>query len=152
MATKNTISCRTVRLKAALISIAVFMALMGMPTKSHAIDGKIAFGYYFDQEEVRAYPDGGLAKYRSEIEIGHRMGLFKGDVRPFLSLITLMDDYNDGGSFHPASIRYTVGIGWEKKVSKRFFFFTSLEHFCWHPVDSDGTVESADYVEIGFRF
>ena len=130
----------------------ILLTVLALPPACFALDGKIAFGYFFDQEHVRALPDGGLAEYRSEIEIGHRIGLFKGEVRPFLNLITLMDEYNDDGTFHPASIRYTVGVGWEKQVSKHFRFFTSLEHFCWHPVDSDGTVESANYIEIGFRF
>ena len=117
-----------------------------------AVDGFVSFGAYFDQENVRARPDGGEAAYKSEVEIGHRIGLFSGQVRPFVNFITLMDEANDNGTFHPASIRYTVGLGWEKALSKRLWFFTTIKHFCWHPVDEGGTVEQANFFEIGFRF
>ena len=134
-----------------LISLIVLLLLI-IPSLCFAIDGQVSFGTYFDQENVRARPDGGKASYRSEIEIGHAMGLFTGTVRPFVNFITLMDEYNEDGSFHPASIRYTVGIGWEKPLSKHLSFFTAIKHFCWHPVDADGTVEQANFFEIGFRF
>jgi hypothetical protein len=131
------------------ISLAILLVL---PAACLALDGKIAFGCYLAPEHVRAYPDGGLASYRSQVEIGHRMALLTGHLRPFVNLTTLMDQYNDNGSFHPGSIRYTVGIGWEKQLSGQFFFFTNVEHFCWHPVDGGGTVESANYIEVGLRF
>jgi hypothetical protein len=133
------------------ISIALLLLFM-LPTSSLALDGLVTFGTFFDQQNVRARPDGGLASYKSEVEIGHGLPLLTGQIRPFLNFITLMDEYNDDGSFHPASIRYTAGLSWEKPLSKRLSFFTCWKHYCWHPVDAAGTVEQANYFEVGFRF
>ncbi len=138
------------KIKTKMILIAAIVLIL--PTTAMAIDGLVSFGTYFNQENVRAYPDGGKADYRSEVEIGHQMGFLTGTIRPFVNLITLMDAYNDDGSFHPASIRYTVGLGWQRPITRHISFFTAIKHFCWHPVDSDGTVEEGNYFEIGFRF
>ena len=130
----------------------VLLTLLAVPCPGFAADGKVCFGYYFDQNNLRSRPDGGLASFRSEVEIGQSLPCLTGKIRPYVNLVTLMDAYNDDGSFHPASIRYTLGIGWEKQLSRRIHFFTSLQHFCWHPVDAEGTVESTNYIEFGFRF
>lgn len=128
------------------------LAVLVLPSACLAVDGKVSFGSYQNQQNVRSRPDGGLAEYQSEIEIGHRMGLFTGQIRPFVNLITLMDDYNDNGSFHPASINYSVGLGWEKQITGQLFFFTTVKHFCWHAIDTNGPVAQANYFEVGFRF
>lgn len=122
------------------------------PAVSHAVDGMITFGTFFDAQNVRLRPDGGQAEYQSEIKLGHRFAFLHGFLRPFVDLTTFMDGHNGDGSFHPGSIRYDVGLSWETKVNKRLFFLTSLRHYCWHPVDANTTVEQANYFEIGFRF
>jgi hypothetical protein len=134
-----------------LISV-LFIIVCSLPAKSFALDGFVTFGTFFDQKHVRAYPDGGLAEYKSEIEIGHRMAFLTGHIRPHLNLITLMDSYNDNGTFHPSSINYSVGLGWEKQLSKHLSFIATLKHFCWHPIDAVGSVAQGNYFEIGFRF
>ena len=133
-----------------LHSIVLMIALLA-PAAAWAVDGKVAFGYFADPHHVRSRPDGGAALWRSEVEVGHKMSLLTGQIRPFVNLETLMDAYNGNGTFSPASIRYTVGIGWEKSLG-RVAFFMSFEHFCWHPVDNGGTVEEANYIEVGFKF
>lgn len=139
------------RLFSILIAVACLSGA-GMPTPAHAVDGFVSFGTFFDQANVYSRPGGGLAEYKSEIEIGHRMPLFTGTIRPYINLLTLMDAYNGNGSFHPSSIDYTIGLTWEKQLSADLALFTRLKHFCWHPIDGDGVVAQADYFEIGFRF
>ena len=139
------------KIKHVLISL-VLVATLGLPAAAQAVDGFVSFGKFFDQQNVYAMPGGGLAAYKSEVEVGHRMPLFTGQIRPFVNLVTLMDEHNSDGSFHPASIHYTVGVGWEKTLSSRISFFTAAKHFCWHPVDSAGLVASGNYIEFGFRF
>lgn len=134
------------------IWMSVLLMVLALPAAAPAMDGFVAFGAYFDQQNVYSRPDGGEAAYRSEVEIGHRMAFLKGYMRPYLNFMTLMDAYNGNGTFHPASINYTVGIGWERALSQRLTFFSRIKHFCWHPVDSNGTVAQANYIEFGFRF
>ena len=135
-----------------LFNCIIVAALCFVPASAHAVDGFASFGAYADQENVYSRPDGGQATYKSEVEVGHRVDFLTGQLRPWVNLITLMDQYNGDGSFHPASIRYTVGIGWEKPLTGRLSFFTSVRHFCWHPIDADGAVAQANYFEVGFRF
>lgn len=122
------------------------------PSVCLALDGKVTFGRYFNAENVRSCPDGGLAEFRSQVEVGHAMRFLGGTIRPYLNLTTLMDRYNGDGSFHPASIIYSLGLDWEKQITDRLYFMAGFSHHCWHPVDSGGTVDQADNVEIGFRF
>jgi hypothetical protein len=134
-----------------LIAI-VMIGFCCMPATGHAVDGFVSFGGFSDQENVYSRPCGGEAEYKSEVEVGHRMPLFAGQIRPFVNFVTLMDNYNGDGNFHPASIHYTVGVGWEKPLTQRISFFAAAEHLCWHPIDAAGLVSQGNYFEFGFRF
>ena len=104
--------------------------------------GEVYFGRYFNSDAI-AYPDGGIPEYIAGVEIGQEISRF----RPYIIIETIIDE-KDGASFHPASIRYDLGIGVDiwKGISAK------LEHSCWHPVDRGGTVEEYNLFTIRYRF
>ena len=68
------------KLKISLSAIVILLAAC-LPVPAAAVDGFVSFGLFFDQANVYARPEGGSAEYQSEIEIGHRMNLFGGQIR-----------------------------------------------------------------------
>jgi len=121
----------------------LLILILIFPISAQAIDGEIGFGYFINGD-LRAYPDGGESKYMTYMEMGHNFDFF----RPYLELITLMDNDNNGGFFHPASIEYIVGI----EVPLKYNFVLELQHSCWHPIDRGGIVEDYNLIKIKYTF
>jgi hypothetical protein len=123
------------------------LAALLLTCNAWALDGKVYFGL-FDTDSLRAQSDGtSIARYITGVEIGHEIEKLR--LRPYVELITLMDEYHgDSRTFHPASIEYKIGLDfnvWEGLYLKG-------EHSCWHPVDSGGTVEVYNLLQIEYRF
>ena len=105
--------------------------------------GDIYFGKYIEPH-YRACPDGGNAQYVAGIMLDKPLGRFT----PHIELQTLMDDYNGNGTFHPASIKYDLGI--RADIYKGTY--VDFSRMCWHPVDRGGTVEEYWLVKIGYKW
>jgi len=124
----------------------IFLILISSPC--HAIDGEISIGY-FDTEDYRAYPSGGVAKYLFSVELGQKFEIYDYRLRPYLSLETLMDSFNsDTNSFHPTSIDYIWGIDFD--IGKGFHFIA--EHSCWHGIDGWRGGEAYNLFKLKYRF
>lgn len=109
-----------------------------------AVDGEVYFGKFNpDTTTARAYPDGGVCEYIAGIEVGQKINRF----RPYLKIETIMDDY-ENSKFHPASIRYDIGLD----INAWKGMFLELKHSCWHPVDRGGTVEQYDLFLLKYKF
>lgn len=126
--------------KLIVISIAAALLFSG---DAPAFDGEVYFGKTFDST-LRAYPDGGVAEYAAGIEVGHRVGR----VRGYTAIDTLCDDYNGDGSFHPASVRFDIGLA----VNIVDGIWVEASHMCWHPVDGGGSVEQYNMLKAVWRF
>ena len=124
-------------------TILMVLILCLIPATAMALDGEVYFGFLMDST-LRAYPDGGRARYVSGVELGQRIDIF----RPYLKLETLMDSYNGDGSFHPASIRYDIGISAD--IYRGLYIKGS--RMCWHPVDRAGSTEEYWQIRIGYKF
>ena len=107
-----------------------------------AVDGEIYFGRYYNSTEI-ASPDGGIPEYIAGIEVGKTINRF----RPYALIETIIDERTDA-SFHPASVRYNLGLSID--IWKGISF--NAEHSCWHPVDKEGTVEEYNLFTIRYRF
>lgn len=127
-----------------MIAKIILVVLLLFPSISCAWDGEVYFGALLDST-VRAQPRGWTsAQFASGVEVGH---LVFDVVRPYVKLDTLMDDYNNNGSFHPASIRYTIGIGariWEG-------LHADFSRMCWHTIDGPGT-EEAWIIKLSYKW
>lgn len=121
--------------------IAILLVLLMCPVAS-AWDGELYFGKFFDHNNLRAYPDGGKAKFISGVEVGHRFYF----LRPYVKLETIMDEYVP--YFHPASIKYDLGV----KLFLPKGIYVELSHMCWHPIDGIGTVEQYNLLKLGVKW
>lgn len=121
--------------------LALILALLTLPAM--AADGEVYGGALLNSTR-RAAPDGGTAKYIAGVEVGHKVF---GSLRPYARVETLMD-WRDRTDFHPASVEYEYGLEWliGAGVSLR------ASHSCWHPIDSGGTVEQWDMIQIRYQF
>lgn len=135
-----------------LLWIVFFLAVLALSfgncdSANADVNGRLWFGIY-DTDTKRAQPDGTtFAKFETGLDIGYTFD--KINLRPYTTLITLMDEYHDGeGTFHPASIDFRVGLDWN--VYKGLHLIG--EHSCWHPIDSGGTVEVYNLIKIEWRF
>lgn len=111
---------------------------------AYAFDGEVYFGMFNrGTTTARAYPDGGVGEYIVGVEIGQQISRF----RPYFKIETIMDDY-ENATFHPASVRYDIGLGidiWKGML-------VEFKHSCWHPVDRAGAVEEYNLFTIKYRF
>jgi hypothetical protein len=133
---------KTYHCKKPLFSIIFLLTFFLFPGRTSALDGQVYLGL-FDSDSYRAFPDGGEAKYLAGIELGHEWKF----LRPYIIIDTLNDDRN-GATFHPSSVIYKVGVYadiWKGTFAK-------VEHMCWHPVDSKGTVEVYNLLLVGWKF
>ena len=114
-----------------------------------AFDGELYFGKYINST-LRSKPGGEQADYAEwvgAVEVGH--WLFNDRFRPYLKLETLMDGIGeDDMSFHPASIKYDLGIRGELGHG----LYVDFSHMCFHPVDSEGPVEQYNLIKVGLDF
>lgn len=111
----------------------------------YAFDADIYAGMYFDSTYASSpLRDGSTAKYMNGISVGHNIGKLRG----YVNVETLSDQYNNDGSFHPDSIRYTTGLRYNiwKGLS------VDAEHLCWHPIDGAGKVEQYNLIKINYHF
>lgn len=123
--------------------VRTLVAFIILTALAHAVDGEIYVGK-FGSNTSRAYPDGGVGKFISGIEIGQQISRFK----PYLRLETISDRQNGDGTFHPASIRYDTGMNID--IWNGIFF--EVKHSCWHPVDRSGKVEQYNLFLLKYRF
>ena len=127
--------------KAALIYTLLLLAY----THANAFDADIYAGMYFDSTYASSpLRDGSTAKYMNGVSVGHNIGKLRG----YINVETLSDQYNNDGSFHPDSIRYTTGLRYNiwKGLS------IDAEHLCWHPIDGAGKVEQYNLIKINYHF
>ena len=127
------------RNKTLIIIIGIFLFI---PIYAQAVDGEIYFGSFYNSTS-RAYPDGGIPKYIAGVEIGQEINRF----RPYIRIETIIDDY-ENATFHPASVRYDIGLSID--IWKGISF--NAHHSCWHPVDRSGAVEEYNLFTIRYRF
>jgi hypothetical protein len=121
----------------------VFVLLLCLADGALAADGEVYGGALFNSTR-RASPGGGAAKYIAGVEIGHKV--FDA-LRPYAKVETLMD-WRDGGTFHPSSVEYEAGLEWFVGTGVSL----KASHSCWHPVDSGGSVEQWDLIQIRYQF
>lgn len=112
---------------------------------AHAFDADIYTGF-MQNSTLRSSPGNNseYAEYVQGIKAGHNIGKF----RLYGELETLLDGYNGSGTFHPASIRYTTGVSY--RVWKELI--VSLEHMCWHPIDTGGRIEEYNMLMFNYHF
>lgn len=125
-----------------ILKIIIILILIFFPTAVCAFDGEIYFGKYTGSH-FRARPEGGVAQYISGMEIGHTIKI----LRPYAKIETIIDQYNPKGWFHPASVKYDLGIRlnlWKAYIE--------ISHMCWHPIDAVGSIEQYNMFKIGARF
>ena len=131
--------------------IVIMCILMAAPVA--AWDGEIFIGKYINST-LRTKPGGGYtipnkyAEFVVGLEIGHRV--FEDTLlplRPYIKSETLIDEYSED-SFHPASIKYEIGI--RAEIWKGLY--ADFSHLCWHPVDSFGDVEQYNLIKVGVKF
>ena len=121
----------------------VLLLILSFSTPAFA-GGDVYFGKFIDAKHYRANPDGGKAAYVAGVYLDHKLSIFK----PWLKLETLMDGYNGGGSFHPSSIRYDVGV----TVDVWKGTYVDVSRMCWHGVDAKTTVEEYWLVKAGYHW
>jgi hypothetical protein len=107
--------------------------------------GDVYFGRFFDSR-MSGGPSGANPNYVAGVKLDEPM--LHDYLTPYLGLETLMDAQNSDGSFHPISIRYTVGVN--VKVYDRFY--VAGERMCWHPVDHGAYVDQYWLVKGGYRW
>ena len=118
------------------------VCIIFLSSPATAVDGEVYFGRY-NSTTARAYPDGGVPEYIAGVEIGQRVWR----LRPYALIETIMDE-RINATFHPASVRYNLGISID--IWKGIYL--EAEHSCWHPVDKEGTVEEYNLFTIRYRF
>lgn len=124
------------------IIFVIALVVLFVPAIATAFDAELYFAELW-RSNLRAAPDGGRAAYVSHVEVGHRMSIF----RPYAIIETIIDEYNESGWFHPASIKYDLGIRMDIKN-----VYIEISHMCWHPIDSYGVIEQYDMLKFGVRF
>ena len=127
--------------------------LMVSVATSAVAGGDVYFGKYIDSK-YNARPGGLLMKKATFIsgvyldnEFDFKKAYLPG-VKPWLRLETLMDGYNGNGSFHPASIKYDVGVTFDVYKGT----YVDVSRMCWHPIDSDGRVEQYWLIKGGYKW
>jgi len=129
--------------------ILLLILVVGYPIKKAcAFDADIYGGYYFNSS-MRSSPlnDGNEAEWVAGIKVGHDID----KIRLYYELETLMDSYNDNGSFHPDSIKYIAGIQYDLSTIYNGLS-VDLSHMCWHPIDGVGRVEQYNLIKINYHF
>lgn len=110
---------------------------------SFCFASEIYIGYLPDSS-LRAQPSGiTSARYVAGVQIDKPIGIFT----PRGKIETLMDRPNADVSFHPASVRYEVGV--EAKIIDGWY--ADLSRNCWHTIDGTGT-EDYWMVKTGVRW
>lgn len=122
--------------------IILILILLFFPSALYAFDGEVYFGKFFDST-LRARSDGGQALYISGMEIGHNIKF----LRPYAKIETIIDQYNEKGWFHPASVKYDLGIR-----LNLWSVYLEISHMCWHPIDTTGSIEQYNLFKIGAKF
>jgi len=102
-------------------------------------------GKYFGSS-YQTSAGGKAAEYVAGIMLDKK--LLDGRLIPHVLVETLMDKYNDNGSFHPAAIKYDIGL----KVRIYDKLFVDGSRMCLHPVDKAGAVEQYWMLKLGYEF
>jgi len=129
-----------------MIKKLLIIILLLQPAQGLAIDGELYVSKYFNHTNYRAYPDGGEAFTRFGLELGHRFEWW----RPYLRWETTTDAYADNNpGYHPASIRYFVGV---TLFAYKDSLVCEVEHLCWHPIDRAGEAEEYNMITVRYRW
>jgi len=119
--------------------------------RGDTVDGEIYIGYY-DTEDYRAYPSGGVAKYLLGVELGQKLEIYDFHLRPYLGFETLMDNFNsETNTFRPTSIDYIFGIDLDLRFIGEGLHFIA-EHSCWHGIDGWRGGEAYNLFKLKYRF
>lgn len=106
--------------------IAILLLLPGLAHSS-----ELYFGVLPDSS-LRAQPEGtSKARYTAGLLVDKDLG----DLVPRAKIETLMDSTNSDISFHPASVRYEVGV----ELQLNDGWYADLSRNCWHTIDGYGT-------------
>ena len=105
----------------------LLLALITAP----AYASEVYFGVLPDSS-LRAQPNGtSKARYTAGLLVDKDLG----DLVPRAKIETLMDRTNGDVSFHPASVRYEVGV----ELQLNDGWYADLSRNCWHTIDGYGT-------------
>ncbi len=115
----------------------LLVVLLLFATPALALDAEVS-GALYSGNKLASFT-GGEADYSAYLEIGHTVGRF----RPYTAVETFMDSRDDL-SFHPASVRYEVGL----QVELFGGLYLDGSHSCWHPIDGGGRVEEYDKLQL----
>jgi len=139
--------------------VLITMIVMLSPTAALAVDGELTFGFVTDSNQYfTAQPAGRgkQVKFVSNLELGHRIDFASKWIdafRPYVALVTYMDETVSYWRFHPASVDYKIGARITKHLpGNKLSLFVDLKHSCWHPVDTRGPVVQYDLIELGIKF
>ena len=105
-----------------------------------ALDGSVYFRRLFGSTLADGPQRISVARFVSGVEVRERFWRLE----PYVNIETRMDEMYRDATFHPTSVRYTVGG--KLLVAPRLS--VTLERMCWHPVDTNGPVEQYWGVEV----
>jgi hypothetical protein len=146
-------------MKQLTVCFVIVLSFFAVP--AHSWDGEISFGKFFGSTlDAGPAPIVDHAQYQATIEVGYMMQLWTGDnlrfhVRPWTEVRTLMDERSSSYTFHPSSVRYTVGAQFNILKIKDTRLWLDASHQCWHPVDDKArgdTVQRYDYLGLRVTF
>jgi len=121
----------------------ILLSLLLISTSAFA-GGDVYFGKYF-QPKISGNPNGSNPQFVAGVKLDQT---FLDRLDPYVQLETLMDAENKDGSFHPISIRYTVGVNLRIVDG----FYIGGERMCWHPVDHGGPVDQYWLAKGGYKW
>jgi len=133
----------TVLLRKVLIVLTLSLTVILL--KSAAFGSEVYAGKYFGSS-YQTSAGGKAAEYVAGIMLDKK--LLDGRLIPHVLVETLMDKYNDNGSFHPAAIKYDIGL----KVRIYDKLFVDGSRMCLHPIDKAGAVEQYWMLRVGYEF
>jgi len=111
---------------------------------SFPVDASELYISVLPDSSLRAQPNNtSKARYTAGLLVDKDLG----DLVPRAKIETLMDATNSDISFHPASVRYEVGV----ELQLNDGWYADLSRNCWHTIDAYGT-EDYWMLKVGVRW
>lgn len=122
----------------------LFCIVLMMMFAANVYASDVYFGKYINSK-YSAQPGGkSNAEYVAGVVVDKKIYF----LTPRAELQTLMDSYNDNGSFHPASIKYDIGV----RADIYEGIYADVSRMCWHGIDSVGKTEEYWLVKVGYHW